>query len=715
MPADAASLPLRIAGLADIANNLAWSWSRQARALFKMVDDPLWTRSRHNPIALLQRVAPERLLACAVDPVFLERYDAVLAWLRGEASTAGTWFAQAYPESTDHVVAYFCAEFGFHSSVPIYSGGLGVLAGDHCKTASDLGVPLVGVGIMYREGYFDQRVGPDGWQQDSNDRVDLAVTPLTPVAGVDGHEHLTSVQSEGRTVFIKVWRLQVGRVPVYLLDTDLPENDAADRLLLSRLYAGGAEHRLRQEWLLGVGGVRVLRALGIAPAAWHANEGHAGFMLLERVRELTDAGVAFEEAIAEVRSTTTFTTHTPVPAGHDMFERAQIEACAGAYVDGFGVPREQIFALGRHPEIDHGTFHMTALALRLAGRVNAVAMRHGHVTRRLWQPLWPDRAVDAVPIGHVTNGVHLATWAANAMMALLDGSIGSDWGLRLDDAATWDRVLTMDDAALWETHQMLKHELLRVTREATRLKFTTGRLELPQLVGAGVLLDPQVLTIGFARRFATYKRADLPFHDPERLRRILTDPLRPVQLVFAGKAHPADVPGKQVLQRIYQYARDPAFEGRIVFLEDYDMHLANRLVQGVDLWLNLPRVPMEASGTSGMKAAINGVPQLSTVDGWWEEGFNGRNGWAIPASENGADPDACTAQRFYDLLEREVAPLFYTRNARGLPLGWLEMMKHAIRAAGQQFTARRMVREYVQEYYLPSVRRDRTGDAPPTA
>ncbi len=715
MPADPATLPIRIAGLADIANNLAWSWSREARALFKMVDEPIWTRSRHNPIALLQQVSPERLLLCATDSAFLERYDAVMAWLRSEASTEHTWFTASYPDATGGTVAYFCAEFGFHSSVPIYSGGLGVLAGDHCKTASDLGVPLVGVGIMYREGYFDQRVGADGWQQDSNDRVDLGTTPLTPVPGPDGREYLTHVESVGRRIYIKVWRLQVGRVPVYLLDTDLAENDDADRPLLSRLYAGGPEHRLRQEWVLGVGGVRVLRALGIAPQAWHANEGHAGFMLLERLRELTDAGVAFDDAIAELRSTTTFTTHTPVPAGHDMFERAQVEACAGSYLDGFGVSRERIFALGHHPEIDHGTFHMTALAMRLAGRVNGVAMRHGHVTRELWQCLWPERNVREVPIGHVTNGVHLATWAANAMMELLDRTIGHDWGMRLDDETMWDAVLGMDDTALWDAHQVLKHELLRATREATRAKFAARQLELPQLVGAGVLLDPQALTVGFARRFATYKRADLPFHDPERLRRILTAPLRPVQLVFAGKAHPADAPGKQILQRIYQFARDPEFEGRIVFLEDYDMHLAHRLVQGVDLWLNLPRVPMEASGTSGMKAAINGVPQLSTVDGWWEEGFNGHNGWAIPAPTPGHDGDAFTAQRFYELLEHEVVPLYYGRNARGLPLGWLRMMKHAIRAAGQRFTARRMVREYVEQYYLPSVRRDRTGDAPPTA
>jgi len=715
MPADPTTLPARIAGLADIANNLAWGWSREARALFKMVDDPIWTRSRHNPIALLQRVSAERLAACAAEPLFLEHYDSVMAWFRGEASSDATWFARNFPESRHQVIAYFCAEFGFHSSVPIYSGGLGVLAGDHCKTASDLGVPLVGIGIMYREGYFDQRVGPDGWQQDSNDRVNLATTPLTPVPGVDGREYLTSVEAAGRTVYIKVWRLSVGRVPVYLLDTDIEDNDPADRPLLSRLYAGGPEHRLRQEWLLGVGGVRVLRALGITPAAWHANEGHAGFMLLERVREMTDAGVVFDEALAAVRCTTTFTTHTPVPAGHDMFERAQVEVCAGSYLDGFGVPRDRLFALGHHPEIDHGTFHMTALALRLAGRANAVAMRHGHVTRELWGALWPERTPAEVPIGHVTNGVHLATWTANAMMELLDQTIGSDWGLRLDDDATWDGVLAMDDAALWRAHQILKHELLRATREATRAKFTARQLELPQLVGAGVLLDPQALTIGFARRFATYKRADLPFHDPERLRRVLTDPLRPVQLVFAGKAHPADSPGKQILQRIYQFARDPEFEGRIVFLEDYDMHLAHRLVQGVDLWLNLPRVPMEASGTSGMKAAINGVPQLSTVDGWWEEGFNGHNGWAIAPPAPGHEADAWTADRFYELLEREVVPLFYERDAHGLPLGWLRMMKYAIRAAGQRFTARRMVREYVEQYYLPSVRRDRTGDTPPTA
>jgi starch phosphorylase len=714
MPAHSELLPVRISGLADIANNMAWSWNREARALFKALDDHVWSRTRHNPVALLQRVTTDRLMQCAVDPAFLARYDSVMAWFRHETTTNDTWFTREHGEHRANVVAYFCAEFGIHSSVPIYSGGLGVLAGDHCKSASDLGVPLVGVGIMYREGYFDQRVGPEGWQEATNAIFDLDATPLIPLRGADGQEFLTVVRSADRDVHIKAWRLQVGRVPIYLLDTDLPENHPEDRPLLSRLYAGGPDHRLRQEWLLGVGGVRVLRALGIAPTVWHANEGHAAFMMLERVRELELRGISFADAIAQVRATTTFTTHTPVPAGHDMFAGDAVALCAGAFLDSFSVPRAEILALGQHPQIDHGTFHMTALAMRLARNVNAVSKRHGVVTRELWQSLWPDRPAEQLPIGHVTNGVHLATWMANSVMGLLDRTIGPEWGYLRDDESTWDRVMEMDDAALWQEHQQLKHVLLRLARESARTRFAAGQLEVSQLVSAGVLLDPQVFTIGFARRFATYKRADLVFHDPERLRAILTNPDRPVQLVFAGKAHPADTPGKHVLQRIYQFTRDPRFEGRVVFLEDYDMHLAHGLVQGVDLWLNLPRIPLEASGTSGMKAALNGVPQLSTVDGWWEEGFDGRNGWAIPAPATGEDADVATARRFYELLEHEVVPMYYDRNARGLSMRWIGVMKHAIRAAGLHFSGRRMMHDYLREHYVPAMRGHEGLDHPPT-
>ncbi len=707
-------LPERLKGLADLANNLAWSWNSEARTLFKSIDDTLWERLRHNPLRLLRQVSTQRVAALAEDDQFCASYDQVMQWLGSESSDEHTWYARTFPELRGRPIAYFCAEFGVHNSVPIYSGGLGVLAGDHLKTASDLGVPIVAVGILYRHGYFDQRIRVDGWQEDANGHIDFNSVPLTPVTGIDGARHLVTVNTFGRDINIRAWRMQVGRVPVYLLDSDLEENHPDDRPLLSRLYSGGPAMRLRQEWLLGVGGVRVLRALGISPVAWHANEGHAAFMMVERVRELCLQGLPWADAVGRVRNATVFTTHTPVPAGHDQFPAQVMLECAGESVwTQMGVGPETFAHVGYHPESGAGVFHMTSASIRLARRVNAVSHRHGVVTREMCRSLWGGRNAEQVPVSHVTNGVHLATWMANPIMSLLDRHLGLSWGFS-NDPSLWEQVLTLDDEALWYTHTRLKHILMRRAREKARRAFAKGDLQATQLAGAGPLLDPHVLTIGFARRFATYKRADLIFRDVERLRALVTNAARPVQIIFAGKAHPADEPGKRVLQNVYQFTRDPRFEGRVAFIEDYGMHLAHLLVQGVDLWLNLPRVPMEASGTSGMKAALNGVPQLSTVDGWWEEGFQGNNGWAIEP-EVDDDNGSNTALRLYDLLEREVVPRYYERDKNDLPRPWLLMMKHAIRAAGQQFTARRMVEQYARGYYAPSILGDALPDDPPTA
>jgi glycogen phosphorylase len=710
-----AVLPERIAGLTALARNLQWSWSRDARALFGAVDPTLWHLTRHNPFVLLRRVERERLTACAADPEFLARYDAVLEAVARTASDEGTWFAETHPELRGQAVAYFCAEFGLHNSVPIYSGGLGILAGDHCKAASDLGVPLIGLGLLYTRGYFDQRLRLDGWQEEADERFDPSVTPLERVVGAGGEPCLVSVQTGGRSVRVGAWRMLVGRVPLYLLDTDLEENDPADRELSHRLYGGQLDMRLRQEWILGVGGVRMLRALGQRPAVWHANEGHAAFMLLERVRELATAGVPFDEAVRRVRASSVFTTHTPVPAGHDVFSLGQVEACAGPVWRDMGVTREAVLRLGHHPVRDHGQFHMAVLAVRLSQQVNGVARRHGEESRRLWGDLWPGREAARVPIGYVTNGVHLATWMSHRMSELLRSHLGPEWSDRVDEPGLWDCVLSLDDTALWAVHTELKRTLLRAIREDARRRWVDQWKEALHLVGAGTLLEERALTIGFARRFATYKRATLIFRDLDRLQRLLTNPWRPVQLVFSGKAHPADEPGKQMLQAVYALTREARFEGRIAFLEDYEMHLAHRLVQGVDLWLNLPRPPLEASGTSGMKAGLNAVPQLSTLDGWWAEGYDGQNGWAIPPSPDGADADAADAERLYRLLEDEVVPLFYRRDARDVPIGWAEKMKHALRVAGQRFTARRMVRQYVTEHYVPAISGRLPADDPPTA
>lgn len=710
------ALPERIAGLAELARNLSWSWHREARALFRRIDELLWHQTRHNPIRLLQEAEPARLARLATDPGFLAAYDATRVWLRQEQSAEGTWFEHTAPGLRSSPVAYFCAEFGLHNSVPIYSGGLGVLAGDHCKAASDLGVPLVGLGLFYREGYFDQRIRPDGWQEDTEESFDPSITPLVQLSGPDGAPHLAEVKTFGRTVQVGVWTMQAGRIPILLLDTDLESNHPDDRRLVSKLYGGGEDLRLRQEWILGAGGVRVLRALGYTPGAWHANEGHAGFMLLERVLEYTRAGVDFDEATSRVRASSVFTTHTPVLAGHDTFDQEQVTECTGPVWTEMGVSRERFLAQAAHPTLNGGRFDMTVLGMRLAGRVNGVSGRHGEVARTMWNDLWPEREPAQVPVGSITNGVHLATWMANPVMDLLDRHLGTTWSNWQASSAAWGGVEQLDLTELWQAHRQLKEHLWQYLREDARRRFADDWKVAAQVVAAGTLLDPTVLTIGFARRFATYKRANLIFSDPERLHRLLVAHRRPVQIIIAGKAHPADNPGKEVLQQVYRFTHNPFYEGRVAFLEDYGMHLAHRLVEGVDLWLNLPRVPLEASGTSGMKAALNGVPQLSTMDGWWEEGYDGSNGWCLPRPAPGLtaeEADAADADALYRLLEEGIVPMYYDRDDDGLPVRWVERMRNALRVAGERFTADRMVKEYVTHCYLPAMRNDPFEDVPP--
>jgi starch phosphorylase len=710
-------LPPRLEGLAALATNLSWSWNREARALLRSIDPPLWREERHNPIALLREVAVSRLERLARDPEFLARYDRVMEWMANDQQNDRTWFVRRHPSLVHRPVAYFCAEFGLHNSVPIYSGGLGILAGDHCKAASDLGVPLVGIGLGYMKGYFDQRLRADGWQEDSDDHVDPVLTPLLEVRGKQGEAHLAVVETFGRPVYVRVWTMKVGRIPLYLLDTNLEENHPEDRLLLSKLYAGGPDLRLRQEWLLGVGGVRVLRAVGIDPGVWHANEGHAAFMLIERTRELCRAGVPFAEAVRQVRAASIFTTHTPVPAGHDAFDIDHLAQCTGPIWEEMGIDKNTLFALGTHAQEKDPRFQMTVVAIRLSSRVNGVSERHGRVSREIWHGLWPERAVEEVPIGAITNGVHLATWMANPIMELLDRTLGTDWGFRLEDPTLYEQIARLDEAALWDVHQHLKGTLMGFIREDARKRFAAEWKEANQVVAAGTLLHPYALTIGFARRFATYKRASLIFHDLDRLHRLLCDKRRPVQIIFAGKAHPADNPGKEVLQKVYRATHDPFFEGRVAFLEDYDMHVAHSLVEGVDLWLNLPRVPLEASGTSGMKAAMNAIPQLGTIDGWWEEGYDGTNGWAIPypaSFEDVEKVDASDADHFYRLLEEEIVPLYYSRDPRGIPLGYVDRMRNALRVGTSRFSARRMVQEYTERYYVPAMRGAQSSDDPPT-
>jgi len=707
-------LPEPLQGLAGIALNFSWRWNRFARELFWEIDPTLYRLSGRNPIELLRRADPARLATLARDPAFLEKYQRVLNAASMDASTRDTWFAKNFGDRQDALVAYFCAEFGIHRSVPIYSGGLGVLAGDHCKAASDLGVPLIGVGLLYLKGYFDQRLTLDGWQVDNEEQFDILLTPLVPVLNSKGERSLASVTLFGRTIHVGAWKMVVGRTSIILLDANLKENQPEDRELTQKLYQGGDEHRLCQEWILGVGGVRVLRAIGLHPTAWHANEGHAAFMMVERVRERLEQGDPLEEAIRKVRANGVFTTHTPVPAGHDTFSPEQIEGTLSSFWESSGIDRETFMSLGAPPNGADAGFHMTACAMRLSRYVNGVAEKHGQVTRENWAPLWPGREPDAVPIFHITNGVHLSSWMAWRMMDLLDDQLGRGWSWEMDNPDSWKRVLEIDDQALCAARRQLKGYLFNFIREEARRRWRDEWEEAMHLVGAGTLLNPDVLTIGFARRFATYKRADLIFRDEQRLLKLLTNPWRPVQIIFAGKAHPADEAGKKMLQRVYSFTRDPRFEGRIAFLQDYDLNSADWLVQGVDLWLNLPVVPMEASGTSGMKAALNAIPQVSTLDGWWAEGYDGLNGWALPITNGYPDPDSADAENLYSLLEREVVPLFYEKDRGGLSTGWVQRMKHALYVAGARFTAARMVREYTQNGYGPCFGGGVEGDDPPS-
>ncbi|HEC34374.1 MAG TPA: alpha-glucan family phosphorylase [Chloroflexi bacterium] len=697
-------LPPRIERLAGLAYNLWWSWHQEARELFRTLDYPLWRATGHNPVCILLEIPRQRLEEAARDPAFLRQYDAVILAFERDLADGHLWFRHTYPDLNSRPVAYFSAEFGLHRSLPIYSGGLGVLAGDHAKEASDLGLPLVGTGFLYSQGYFCQHIPSHGWQEAIYQPLRVEETPLLPVLDHEGQQVRVEAQLAGRKVQAALWEVRVGRVRLCLMDTNLPENEPWDQMLTSRLYGGDREMRICQEVVLGVGGVRAVRAMGLNPAVWHLNEGHCAFMVLERIRELVAKGWPFAEAAEAVRETTVFTTHTPVPAGHDAFGFPLVEKHFWNYWEELGLTREEFMELGRLDGSGGPEFNMTALALRFSNYRNGVSRLHGAISRRMWQVLWPDRPVEEIPIIHITNGVHLPSWVSGPLNRLFRKYLGHDWQERHDDADLWERLDDVPDEELWALHEDQKRKMMAFIRERARRRRISGEMDPDQVLAAGTFLDPEALTIGFARRFATYKRATLLFHDLERLKRIVHDLYRPVQVIFAGKAHPADDAAKHLLQRVYVLAKDPALGGRIAFIEDYDMHVARYLVQGVDVWLNTPRQPHEASGTSGQKAAMNGVPSLSTLDGWWCEGYNGINGWAIEPleGEDEAAHDAHDAEALYRLLEEEVVPLFYQRDADGVPRGWVRVMKEAIRSVAPVFCTRRMVKEYTERFYVPA-------------
>ncbi|MBI3942849.1 MAG: alpha-glucan family phosphorylase [Chloroflexi bacterium] len=707
-------VPDSIIRLNELAYNLWWSWNAEGLELYRLLDPDLWEAVNHNPVRFLSQIRQERLDAAASDNRYLALYERVLDNFDTYMHPRETWFSRRFPEMNHMLVAYFSAEFGLHESLPIYSGGLGILSGDHCKAASDLGLPFVGVGFLYPQGYFRQRIGPNGEQEATYEKLNFAEVPARLATTPGGEPVVISVELPGRSVFAKVWHIQVGRVAIYLMDTDVEPNAPEDRVLAARLYGGDQEMRISQEIVLGIGGVRALRTLGIQPTVWHMNEGHSAFLGLERSRELIqDKGLSFEEARQAVAAGGVFTTHTPVPAGNDVFPFELIGKYFWQYWGQLKLNREEFLGLAQQDQGWGPVFSMTVLALRLSSLRNGVSELHGKVARAMWQFLWPETPEDEIPITAITNGIHSETWLAPEMGRLYDAYLGPEWRPHLDDPAVWSGLANIPDNLLWETRQILKQKLVDFVRERIRRQRLRLGESPAEVDAADSLLDPGALTIGFARRFATYKRATLLLRDQERLKRILNNPQRPVQIIFAGKAHPADEPGKALIQQIYQLSRQPGFLGKIVFVENYDMAMAHSMVQGVDMWLNTPRRPLEASGTSGEKAGLNGVPSFSVLDGWWREGYNGRNGWAIGQDREFKDQetqDEADSRSLYTTLEDEIVPLYFDRE-EGIPAEWLKVVREAIGSIAPRFSTQRMLKEYTRRLYVPAAQRNQKFSA----
>jgi starch phosphorylase len=692
-------LPEAMQPLAALAYNFRWAWMVGGGALFHDIDPDSWRRSGCNPRYVIEATAPRRFQELARDSGYGERLrtiaEAVAADLRRPSAAVGG--------QTTRPVAYFCSEFGAHCSLALYGGGLGVLAGDTLKAAADLAVPMVGVGLLYRQGYFHQRLDLDGWQREYWTDADFERLPAVRVTGPDQRPLTIGLTIRKRTVHCDIWRVDFGRVPLFLLNTDREDNHPIDRWITARLYIGDRQLRLAQYAVLGIGGVRALQAMGIEPLLVHLNEGHAALSSFERARQRASNGASFDTALARVRDETVFTTHTPVPAGNEGYSTSEIEGVLSEFIDSLGIPHAAFYDFGRlTPGADADPVSITPLALRTSRAAIGVSRRHGEVARSMWCPLWPGRAVKDVPIGHVTNGVHTATWMAGPMQRLLDTHLAPEWRTRLADPTVWSAIDRIPDAELWEVRGALRHALVDLVRERSILDRLSRGESLAYVEAAARVFEPNALTIGFARRVAAYKRLYLLVRFPERGAHLLADGPTPIQLVIAGKAHPQDDEGKQTLHRIFQIRAAPHFGGRAVFLEDYDLHIAPAIVAGVDLWLNLPRPPLEASGTSGMKVVLNGGLNLSVADGWWEEAYDGTNGWSIVTPPGDAHlQDEHDAEALLELLQNEVVPLFYARGPDGIPHLWLQRVKASMRGLVPRFSAERMLREYVEKLYPP--------------
>lgn len=697
------SLPAPLEPLRDLAQNLYWTWNTDAASLFERVSRDAWDASGHNPVRLLQIIPRQDWERLARDTAFLDHLRRVYERYREYLQRPPKLTVEGANER--EVIAYFSLEFALTHSLGVYSGGLGVLAGDHLKSASDLGLPLVGVGIMYRQGYFQQVLGPDGWQQEEYQEIDPAHQPMRRVRDANGEWLMVAVPFPGRDVYAGVWRIDVGQVPLYLLDTYVEANSPEDRAICSRLYGGDIQTRIQQEMVLGIGGVRALRAMGLNPAVCHMNEGHSALLGVERIRTLMEeTAVSFEEAMLPVSSATVFTTHTAVAAGIDLFPPDLVREHLGHYYTQLGLSDQQFLGLGRMDPADESEpFSMALLGIRLSGVRNGVSQLHREVSRKLWEGAWPELPEEQIPIGAITNGVHLPTWVAHEMGDLYDAYVGRDWRDDPVRPEAWARVKDIPAERLWNAKERQRHALVHRVREQVYRRAMAGLSTAD--TASGIALDPNVLTIGFARRFASYKRATLIFRDPARLARILNNPERPMQIIFAGKAHPRDEPAKALIREVVQFSRQPEFRNRLVIVEGYDVDLARSLVQGCDLWLNTPLRPLEASGTSGMKAVANGALHMSVLDGWWAEAYEPGIGWAIGRNRVDDDPelqDAFDAESLYELLEHEVGPLFYDRDEAGIPQEWVSRMKGSIARYAPQFTTQRMVAEYVEDAYRPA-------------
>ena len=702
-------LPASLEPLLELARNLWWVWNPDAVELFRRLDRKLWEDVYHNPVKMLGTIAQAKLAMAAGDEGFIAHLNRVYIAFKEHIHGKG-WFSDAHPDKSKMLVAYFSAEFGLHESLPIYSGGLGILAGDHLKSAAELGLPLVGMGLLYRNGYFQQYLSADGWQQEAYPELDFYNLPIEPMRYTDGSPVHVRVDLPDNAVFCKVWRASVGRVPLYLLDTNLSENAPADREITSKLYGSGPDLRIKQEIVLGIGGVRALKALNILPSVFHMNEGHSAFLALERIRTLLEnSALSFDEARQQVMATSVFTTHTPVPAGIDTFSPETMSRFFKSMIPQLKLDEEGFLALGREDVSNKKQgFSMALLAIRLADSVNGVSALHGDVSRKMWHNVWPQVPPDEVPIHHITNGIHTRTWLGHEMAFTLDRYLAPEWVTDPADQSVWDGVAQIPDEELWRAHERSRARLVSWARQTLKEQLIRRGAGYDDVAAADQVLDPEALTIGFARRFATYKRGTLLMRDADRLKKILSDPARPIQFLFAGKSHPADSEGKDLIKQIIHFARDAGVRRKVVFLENYDINVARYLVQGVDVWLNTPRRPYEASGTSGMKAAANGVLNCSILDGWWVEGYAPDLGWAIGRGESYSDAgyqDHVESQALYDILEKQIIPLFYQRGIDNTPHEWIARMKNCMRKLAPVFSTNRMVRDYAEKFYMPSFTR----------